>query len=131
MSGNLAVPFNDVLDPVLEGDSSFTIEVNVTPTGEPQYNMFAGKGDYAFALRSMAGSVDFHIYAGGSWRAIQAAMPAELAANWLNNEHQIVGTYNAETDTIAVYAVGVLLQEAATGTADGVARSGYDFTIGA
>ena len=131
MSGNLAVPFNDVLDPVLEGDSSFTIEVNVTPTGEPQYNMFAGKGDYAFALRSMAGSVDFHIYAGGSWRAIQAAMPAELAANWLNNEHQIVGTYNAETDTIAVYADGVLLQEAATGTAEGVAHSDYDFTIGA
>ena len=131
MSGNLAVPFNDVLDPVLEGDSSFTIEVNVTPTGEPQYNMFAGKGDYAFALRSMAGSVDFHIYAGGSWRAIQAAMPAELAANWLNNEHQIAGTYNAETDTIAVYADGVLLQEAATGTAEGVAHSDYDFTIGA
>lgn len=131
MSGNLAVPFNDVLDPVLEVDSSFTIEVNVTPTGEPQYNMFAGKGDYAFALRSMAGSVDFHIYAGGSWRAIQAAMPAELAANWLNNEHQIAGTYNAETDTIAVYADGVLLQEAATGTAEGVAHSDYDFTIGA
>ena len=131
MSGNLAVPFNDVLDPVLEGDSSFTIEVNVTPTGQPQYNMFAGKGDYAFALRSMSGSVDFHIYAGGSWRAIQADMPAELEANWLNNEHQIVGTYNAETDTIAVYADGVLLQEAATGTADGVAHSDYNFTIGA
>lgn len=55
MSGNLAVPFNDVLDPVLEGDSSFTIEVNVTPTGEPQYNMFAGKGDYAFALALYGG----------------------------------------------------------------------------
>ena len=131
MSGNLAVPFNDILDPVLEGDSSFTIEVNVTPTAEMTYNMFAGKGDYAFALRAMTSTVDFHIYAGGSWRAIEAPMTADLAANWLNNEHQIVGTYNAETDTIAVYADGVLLREQATGTTEGVAHSDYNFTIGA
>ena len=131
MSGNLAVPFNDILDPVLEGDGSFTVEVNVIPTGQPDYNMFAGKGDYAFALRARSGSVDFHIYAGGSWRAIEAAMPAELSANWLNNEHQIVGTYNAETDTIAVYADGMLLREQATGTTEGVAHSDYNFTIGA
>ena len=131
MSGNLAVPFNDILDPVLEGKNSFTIEVNVTPTAEMTYNMFAGKGDYAFALRGMTSTVDFHIYAGGSWRAIEAEMPAELAANWLNNEHQIVGTYNADANTIAVYADGVLLRELATGTTDGVAHSDYNFTIGA
>lgn len=131
MRGNLAVPFNDILDPVLEGKSSFTVEVNVTPTGQPDFNMFAGKGDYAFALRGRSGTVDFHIYAGGSWRSIEAPMTAELSANWLNNEHQIVGTYNAETNTIAVYADGVLLREQATGTTDGVAHSDFNFTIGA
>ena len=131
MRGSLDVPFGDLLDPVLEGDSSYTVEVNVTPTGSPEYNMFAGKGDYAFALRERSGQIDFHIYAGGNWRSIQADMPAELAANWLNSEHQIAGTYNAETDMIAVYADGVLLAEQATGTSEGTAHSDYNFTIGA
>lgn len=31
MNGQLAVPFNDILNPVLEGKNSFTIEVNMTP----------------------------------------------------------------------------------------------------
>ena len=52
MNGELSVPFNDILNPVLEGNNSFTIEVNMTPRGNKDYNMFAGKGDYAFALRS-------------------------------------------------------------------------------
>ena len=68
MNGKLAVPFNDVLDPVFEGDASFSVEVNVTPTGSRDYNMFTGKGDNAFALRIRGTeSLDFHIYAGGSW----------------------------------------------------------------
>ncbi len=131
MRGSLAVPFNDVLNPVLEGDSSFTIEVEVTPTGDPEFNMFAGKGDYAFALRTRPGTIDFHIYAGGSWRSIQAAMPGELAAGWMNREHQVAGTYNADTDVIAVYVDGGLIQELTTGTTEGVAPSDYNFTIGA
>ena len=132
MNGQLAVPFNDVLNPVLEGDNtSFTIETYVTPTGEPSYNMFAGKGDNAFALRSRTGTVDFHIYAGGSWRPIEYQMTDEQKANWLNNEHQVVGIYDADADQISVYLDGVLLQEKATGTTSGVAHSDYNFTIGA
>ena len=131
MNGQLAVPFNEVLDPVLEGKNSFSVEVNVTPTGNADYNMFAGKGDYAFALRCRSTTVDFHIYAGGSWRAIEAKLPAELQTNWMNQQHQVVGTYNADDNTIAVYVDGVLLQEKETGTQEGVAHSDYNFTIGA
>lgn len=96
MNGQLAVPFNDILNPVLEGKNSFTIEVNMPPRGSKDYNMFAGKGDYAFALRSREESkVDFHIYAGGSWRSILFDdMPAEMKANWQNHEHQVVGIYD-------------------------------------
>lgn len=132
MNGQLAMPFAQVLDPVLSGKNSFTIEVNVTPTGTPQYNMFAGKGDNAFALRARGDSnVDFHIYAGGSWRSIEFAMPQDLKNNWLNNEHQVVGQYNAEDNKIALFVDGKLLAEKEIGTTEGVAPSNYNLTVGA
>lgn len=131
MSGYLDVPFNDVLSPVLEGKNSFTVEVNVTPTGSPNYNMFAGKGDNAFALRCRGTSVDFHIYAGGSWRSIEAAMPADMQASWLNNEHQVAGIYDAEANKIRLYVDGKMIADQATETTEGVAHSDFNFTIGA
>ena len=67
----------------------------MTPTGSLDYNMFAGKGDEAFALRTRGTSyIDFHIYAGGSWRSIEYQMTEEQKANWLGKEHQIVGVYD-------------------------------------
>ncbi|MGN0335196.1 MAG: LamG-like jellyroll fold domain-containing protein [Lachnospiraceae bacterium] len=133
MNGSLPVPFNEVLNPVFQGDgTSFTVEVNVTPTAAPAYNMFAGKGDYAFALRARGNThVDFHIFAGGSWRSIEYAMTAEQQAEWVNNEHQVVGIYNAASEKIQLYVDGALMKEKATGTTSGVAESGYNLTIGA
>ncbi|GAB5615756.1 hypothetical protein JCM31739_05810 [Faecalimonas canis] len=131
MNGKLAVPFNEVLNPVLEGNKSFTVEAKVTPTGSLDYNMFAGKGDEAFALRSRTDSyIDFHIYAGGKWRSIEYKMTSEQKANWFGKEHQIVGVYDDENHKIRLYADGELMQEKNTGTQEGVAHSDYDFTIG-
>lgn len=131
MNGKLAVPFNDVLNPVLEGNKSFTVEAKVTPTGSLDYNMFAGKGDEAFALRSRTDShIDFHIYAGGKWRSIEYKMNEEQKANWFGKEHQIVGVYDDANHKIQLYADGKLMQEKATETTEGVAHSDYDFTIG-
>lgn len=132
MNGQLAIPFAEVMNPILSNKNSFTIEVNVTPTGTPQYNMFAGKGDNAFALRSRGDSyVDFHIYAGGSWRSIECAMPQELKNNWVNKEHQVVGQYDAQNNKIALFVDGKLLAQKEIGTTEGVAPSNYDLTIGA
>ncbi len=131
MNGKLAVPFNEVLNPVLEGNKSFTVETKVTPTGSLDYNMFAGKGDEAFALRTRGTSyIDFHIYAGGSWRSIEYQMTEEQKANWLGKEHQIVGVYDDANHKIQLYADGKLMKEKATETTEGVAHSDYDFTIG-
>ncbi len=83
INGKLSVPFNDVLNPVLEGNKYFTVEAKVTTTGSLDYNLFAGKGDEAFALRSRTDShIDFHIYAGGKWRSIEYKMNEEQKANW-------------------------------------------------
>ena len=130
MSGYLAVPHNTSLDGSLAGENSFTIEVTATPTGEESYNMFIGKGDYAFAIRCRATTVDFHVYDGSSWRPIEYEMTSDELANWIGNEHQVVGIYNADTDKIQLYVDGELKDEATAGTT-GVAASSYNLTIGA
>lgn len=132
MKGQMSVPFNEVLDPVLEGKNSFSIEAYINPEGTMDYNMVAGKGDYAFALRTKRGeTLDFHIYAGGSWRPIEAEIPADKRADFVNKTHQVVGQYIAETNEIAVYLDGELLEKKGTNTTSGVAHSDYNFTIGA
>lgn len=132
MKGQMSVPFNEVLDPVLEGKNSFSIEAYINPEGTMDYNMVAGKGDYAFALRTKRGeTLDFHIYAGGSWRPIEAEIPADKRADFVNKTHQVVGQYIAETNEIAVYLDGELLEKKETNTTSGVAHSDYNFTIGA
>lgn len=129
MSGQLQVPYNNILTPVFSGDdTSFTVEVNAIPTAYSTYDMFAGKGDYAFALRAREESVDFHVFADGNWRALECKMTPEFAENWLGKEHQIVGVYDAQTDKIAVYVDGVLLGEKETDK--GVDPSDYNLTVG-
>lgn len=131
MNGKLGVPFNEVLNPILEGNKSFTVEAKVTPTGSLDYNMFAGKGDEAFALRSREDSyIDFHIYAGGQWRSIEYKMTSEEKENWTGKEHQVVGVYDDANHKIQLYADGKLMKETNTNTNEGVAHSDYDFTIG-
>ncbi|MBQ3940644.1 MAG: DUF4981 domain-containing protein [Oscillospiraceae bacterium] len=127
VAGKVPVNFSSVINPVMEGNHSFTAEVCVIPTGNPEYNMFLGKGDYAMALRAVPGRLDFHIYAGGEWRSVSADAPA----NWLGRMHQIAGIYNAQANTLAIYCDGELLTERAVGTASGVAHSDYPLTIGA
>ena len=115
-----------------EDDASFSVEVNVTPTGSRDYNMFTGKGDNAFALRIRGTeSLDFHIYAGGSWRSIEYAIPENERADWLGKEHQVIGVYDHEAHKIQFYADGELKKETATNTNEGVAHSDYNLTIGA
>lgn len=130
MEGNIAVPHQDSLENALQGKNSFTVEAFIIPTGTPQYNMILGKGDYAFALRLRAGTVDFHVYDGADWRPIEYDQTSEEAAAWMNQVHQVVGVYNAQTNRIEVYVDGVFKEEASAGT-NGVASSVYNLMIGA
>jgi len=133
MNGQIAVPFNETLNPVVEGDNvSFTVEANLIPTGVLDHNMFVSKGDHSFGLRSRFGQfVDFFIYAGGDLRYIYYEMTEAQRADWLNHAHQVVGVYNAQENKIQVYLDGALMEEKATGTVSGVAHSDYNVTIGA
>ncbi len=131
LTGSVSVPSGNDLGAALQGKNSFTVEVNVTPTGNPEFNMFAGKGDNAFALRTRPGILDFHIYAGGSWRSISYNMPDDMANSWIGRQHQIAGIYDASANTIRLYCDGKMLTEKATGTTEGVAQTNYSFTIGA
>ena len=131
ITGALSVPTGSKLDESISGKHSFTVEVNVVPTGNPEFNMFAGKGDNAFALRTRNGSLDFFVYAGGQWRSLYCKIGTDAASGWIGKKHQVAGIYDAEANMLRVYADGKMLGEQAVGTNEGVASSGYPLTIGA
>lgn len=129
ISGKLSVPQNTNLTNAVQGKNSFTVEVNVVPTGDPEFNMFAGKGDNAFALRTRHNSLDFFIHAGGQWRSLYCEM--STGSDWIGKKHQVAGIYDADKNIISVYCDGKLLGTKETGTDGGVTTSSYNFTIGA
>ena len=128
--GSVSIPHNSSLDSALEGKNSFTVEVNVVPTGTQQFNMFAGKGDYAFGFRAGNNTLDFFIYAGGEWRSLYADMDTE-SSDWIGKKHQVAGIYDAENNMLRIYADGKMLAEKAVGTSAGPAHSDYNLTLGA
>ncbi|MDO5558440.1 MAG: glycoside hydrolase family 2 TIM barrel-domain containing protein [Oscillospiraceae bacterium] len=131
MSGSISVPSNSEISKTVEGKNSFTVELNVIPTGNPEFNMFASKGDHSFGLRTTPGNLDFFIYAGSAWRSLSYKMPDAMAASWQGKKHQIAGIYNAQNNTLSVYADGKILDEKAIETTEGIASSQFKFTIGA
>ncbi len=128
MTGSMPVDLPDIL---FEGRRSFTVEAVVTPTGDPDFNMFIGKGDNAFALRTRPGILDFHVHAGGAWRSVSYYMPEDMKSGWLGKKHQVAGIYDAERNTVAVYADGKILGEAPVNAEEGVTPSEFDLTVGA
>ncbi|MBQ8961440.1 MAG: DUF4981 domain-containing protein [Ruminococcus sp.] len=130
VSGSLSVPSGSGLDSTYVGNNSFTVEANVVPTGDPEFNMFIGKGDGAFALRTRPGYLDFFVYAGGYWRSLYCAMDTSAASGWIGSKHQVAGIYDAEANMLRVYADGKMLAEQDVGVPEGVDATAYPLTIG-
>ena len=126
MSGAVPVPFSSTIGPVVEGKNSFTVEVNVMPTGTQEYNQFVGKGDTTFTLRCTNRSVDFFIY-DGAWQMTSCDLPSD----WLNKMHQVAGIYDAASNTVSVYVDGRIQGTKQLTGGSGTNRSGYNLTIGA
>ena len=116
------------LENAVSGKNSFTVEANIVPTGNPQFNMFIGKGDHSFAMRTENGSLDFFIYAGGEWRALYCKI--STTDGWIGSKHQVAGIYDGENNMLRVYCDGKMIGEKETGTAAGVEPSAYPVTIG-
>lgn len=129
MRGRVEIPFNSILDPVVENKHSFTVEANVIPTGDPEYNMFVSKGDHSFSLRTRPGILDFFIFANGNWQVCSYEMPAAMKSGWIGKMHQVAGIYNGETNTLSVYADGQILANKQL-TTGGPAHTNYSVTIG-
>ena len=129
VSGAVSIPRCTDLEKSLSGKNSFTVEVNAVPTGNPQFNMFAGKGDYAFALRAENNRLVFFVRAGGEWR--QLSCDISTTDGWIGVKHQVAGIYDADNNTIKVYCDGKILGEQDIKTTDGVAASEYPLTLGA
>ena len=128
IAGAVSVPQCDSIDKALSGKNSFTVEANFVPTGAPQFNMIASKGDHAFGLRTENNKLYFFIHAGGEWRAVEYQTADQ--SGWLGKKHQLAGIYDAENDMLRIYCDGKMVAEKSTGTTSGVTESSYNFTIG-
>lgn len=130
MRGKVEVPFNSILNPIVENKNSFTVEANVIPTGDPEFNMFVAKGDHSFALRTRPGILDFFIFADGGWQVCSYEMTSAMQSSWIGKMHQVAGIYNGASNTIAVYADGQILSTKQLNTTGGPAHSDYGVMIG-
>lgn len=131
ISGSISVPHNSKLDGSLSGKNSFTVEANIVPTGEPQFNMIASKGDHSFGLRAEKNRLVFFIHAGGNWHQVSAEKSTSADSGWLWKKHQVAGVYDAENNVIKVYCDGEMLAQETVGTTQGITESGYNVTLGA
>ena len=131
VSGSLSIPSSTSIGSSLEGKHSFTVEAEFVPTGNPEFNMIASKGDYSFGLRTEKGVLYFFVYAGGAWRSVSYRTGTDESSGWIGKKHQMAGIYDADTDTIKIYCDGKILAEKSTGTTAGIASSSYDLTLGA
>jgi len=131
ISGAVSIPHNNNLYSALEGNNSFTIEVNIIPTGVQQNNMFVGKGHKAFGFRTTIDSLNFFIYAGGNWQSLYYKMSVNETSDWVGKKHQVAGIYNAEKNKLQVYADGEILGEKEVDTNVGVTHSNYNLMLGA
>ena len=107
------------------------MEAEFVPTGNPEFNMIASKGDHAFGLRTEKGLLYFFVHAGGEWRTVSYQTGTDEASGWIGRKHQMAGIYDADTDTIKIYCDGKILAEKSTGTTSGITSSSYDLTLGA
>lgn len=131
VNGSVTIPPASDLNGCLSGNNSFTVEANFIPTGNPQFNMIASKGDHAFGLRTENNMLYFFIHAGGEWRSVSCERTTDAASGWIGKMHQMAGIYDAENNMIRIYCDGKMLAEKSTGTTGGVTVSGYDLTLGA
>ncbi|ORX49600.1 hypothetical protein BCR36DRAFT_370624 [Piromyces finnis] len=131
ISGALTIPHHNKIDSALEGKNSFTIEINVVPSGVQQFNMFAGKGDHSFGFRTTTSSLDFFIFAGGEWRSLYHNMGVDSSSGWVDKKHQVAGIYDAENNMLRLYADGKMVDETKVNTNSGVEHSSYNLMLGA
>jgi len=131
VTGSLTVPQCSKLKDSLGGHNSFTVEVNVVPTGNPEYNMFLGDGDLGFALRTRNNSVDFFVHSNGYWRECYIKHGTDWNSGWIGKKHQVAGVFNGENNTMSLFVDGKFIGSNPVGTTTGVDVTPYDLTIGA
>ncbi len=87
---------------------ALTLEAWVKPEATDTHGPIITKGDHQYAIKVADGGnqLEFFIYDNG-WRTVRCDLPA----NWLNNWHQVAGTYDGSS--LRIYIDGTLRNTAA------------------
>ena len=113
-----------------------TVEVSVKPEVSTSDSTFIAKGDTQFAIKETVNykktgkrALEFFIYDAnkpGDWEQWVAAVVTELPSDWVNNWHDIAGTYDGKTVKLFIDGEEV----AKTEYVGSITSSTYPLTIG-
>ena len=122
MTGYFSVK-NNLINNKISGTKPFSMEVWVNPSDLQDYNVFMAKGDTQAVIQANKGGIEFCIYDGGGWYAVN---PTNIAGWTVNNWHHIVGTYDGST--LKLYLDGKLLNQNTVNKS--VSTNNFDLGIG-
>ncbi|MEU6348390.1 glycoside hydrolase family 2 TIM barrel-domain containing protein [Streptomyces sp. NPDC047072] len=91
-------------DPSLDLTGSLTLEAWITPDVTYSHQPVIAKGDTQYALKQSGNSLEFFIYGGGQWIAVNSA----LSEGWTSQEHHVAGVFDADAGTLTLSIDGVV-----------------------
>ena len=89
-------------DKGLDLTGSLTAEAWVTPGATGGHQPIIAKGDTQYSLKQTDDTLEFFIYAGGSWIAVTTPLPAD----WSGHEHHVAGVFDDAADTLTLFLDG-------------------------
>ncbi|MCX4766153.1 DUF4981 domain-containing protein [Streptomyces sp. NBC_01275] len=89
-------------DASLDLTGSLTLEAWITPHVTGYHQPILVKGDTQYALKQSGRSLEFFIYGGGQWIAVNWAVPDD----WTGREHQVAGVFDADEGSLTLYVDG-------------------------
>ena len=106
--------------------TAVTLDAWVKPAAWSGDFRIVGKGDHQYALKMKTqDTLEFFIFSGGTWRFVQAKVPADFYGNW----HRVSGTYDGSALRLYIDGreVGNLAYSGVIATSSAEVNIGRDF----
>ncbi|NEA98195.1 glycoside hydrolase family 2 TIM barrel-domain containing protein [Streptomyces sp. SID13726] len=89
-------------DARLDLTGSLTLEAWVTPKVTGGHQPYIAKGDTQYSLKQSGRTLEFFIYGGGQWIAVNWTTPDD----WTGKEHHVAGVFDATAGTLTLHVDG-------------------------
>ncbi|MFF9484945.1 glycoside hydrolase family 2 TIM barrel-domain containing protein [Streptomyces sp. NPDC014676] len=91
-------------DDSLDLTGSLTLEAWITPGVTGYHQPIIAKGDTQYALKQSGRTLEFFLYGGGQWIAVNWTVPDD----WTGREHHVAGVFDADAGTLTLHVDGAV-----------------------